>query len=492
MIKKIIFILVFFPLLAIGQTLDNYNLDYLTKIYADIEDDNLVYEKDAEMEMNKILTIVGNPKRFVVKSDTHVNNALATSYNGIRYILFNKTFIADITNSTQNYWSNTFILAHEVGHHLSQHLLETNNGNGIALETKRQQELEADEFAGFILSKLGASLEQTSETIAILTDDADDSFSDHPSKTKRLAAIEIGFNNAMSNDSSQYIRAKSELTFEDYFYSAVSKYKNQDFNGALKDYSSAIALKPNSFFYYNRGVVKSDLQDYRGAVSDYTDAIALNPKSYIFYNRGISKYKLNDYKGAILDYNKAISLNPNYGKAYYNRGLSKSILQDNQGAISDYTNAISLKSNLVDSYYNRGSVKDDLNDFSGAIADFTKAIEFNPTFSKAYVNRGNSKNTIKDYGGAIVDLTKAIALNPKSKIAYSNRGLAKFNSRNYQGAILDFTEAITIDPDDSDSYYYRGNAKMILNQKASGCSDFKKAAQLGNQEVNDLIVKYCK
>lgn len=36
MMKKIVLILVFFPLLVSGQTLVNYNIEYIKKIYVDI------------------------------------------------------------------------------------------------------------------------------------------------------------------------------------------------------------------------------------------------------------------------------------------------------------------------------------------------------------------------------------------------------------------------------------------------------------------------
>lgn len=490
--KKIILIIICIPFLSLGQTLDNYNVEYIKKIYLDIENNNFKNDSVADVELNKILSIVGNPNRFVVKSNDNVQNALATSYRGIRYILFNKEFISQITNRSNNYWANTFVLAHEVGHHLNRHFLVSNEKKIITLEIKRQQELEADEFAGFILSKLGANLSQTTEAINLLTDDEDDTASDHPTKTKRLKAIEIGFNNAISNNSSNYIQKKSELTYEDYFYNAVNKYKKKDFQGAINDYTNAIELNPNSYFYYNRACVKSDILDYKGAINDYTNAISLEPASFFYYNRGVVKYKINDFKGALLDYNKAIELNENYGIAFYNRGLSKYLLQDFHGAILDFTQAISLKINLADSYYNRGSVKDDLEDFKGAIADFSKTIEIAPEYSKAYINRGNSKNSISDFKGAIIDLTKGLLLNPKSKVGYGNRGIANYNLKKYSESIKDFDAAIAIEPNDSNSYLYRGSAKLVLKKPQEACLDWKIAKNLGDKNAIELIIKFCK
>ena len=52
-----------------------------------------------------------------------------------------------------------------------------------------------------------------------------------------------------------------------------------------------------------------DEQDYQGAIADYTKAIELNPNYADAYaNRGIAKYNLNDMKGCCSDFRKAISL----------------------------------------------------------------------------------------------------------------------------------------------------------------------------------------
>ena len=56
-------------------------------------------------------------------------------------------------------------------------------------------ELEADEFAGFVLAKLGATLTQATEAIALMASDEDDTYSSHPSKSKRITAIRKGYNN---------------------------------------------------------------------------------------------------------------------------------------------------------------------------------------------------------------------------------------------------------------------------------------------------------
>ena len=53
--------------------------------------------------------------------------------------------------------------------------------------------MEADEFAGFIVAKLGASYNQASELMNVISSENDDKYSTHPNKYKRLEAIKRGF-----------------------------------------------------------------------------------------------------------------------------------------------------------------------------------------------------------------------------------------------------------------------------------------------------------
>src|SRR5690606_36946785 len=55
-------------------------------------------------------------------------------------------------------------------------------------------ELEADEFSGFVLRKMGASLADAQAAMAVLSDERD-SYT-HPGRASRLAAINNGWKNA--------------------------------------------------------------------------------------------------------------------------------------------------------------------------------------------------------------------------------------------------------------------------------------------------------
>jgi len=496
--KKLILLLLLLPIISIGQTLDYGNSIDAAKLCVVVQDNSFSTNKDADTALNKILSVIGASKRFVVQPCGNIDNAVAVSYKGIRYILYDNAFMSEIANKT-NTWSNTSILAHEVGHHINGHsvdvlLLASDVVKPKSLGDKRLQELEADEFSGFILAKLGATLTQASEAISLLANDKDDSFSTHPSKSKRLNAIKIGFNNAMGNNPVKYEKTSTALTAEEYFYRGYEKVKLKDYYSAIEDYSKALELNPNyTDAFNNRGNAKFKLKDYYSAISDYSKAIELEPNySKVYRNRGDMKFILEDFYGAISDYNKAIELDPNNIKAYGNRGNLKFILEDFYGAISDYSKAIELDPNNSMNFYNRGNVKKNLNDSYGAISDYNKAIALDPTYSDAYFNRGQLKRNLKDSYGAISDYTKAIEFNPNYASAYYNRGFLKGPLKDYYGAISDFTKAIELNCNLKDeAYFNRGVSKYKLGNKNSACQDARKAQQLG-YDASLLINATCK
>ena len=458
---------------------------------------NFIDDKNAEVALDKILSVIGASKRFILQPCSDINNAVATSYKGLRYILYDKSFMSTIANNSTS-WSQLFILAHEVGHHINGHSIDILLTLADVVEpktiaTKRKQELESDEFAGFILGKLGATLEQTSKAINLLASNKDDTYSTHPNKSKRLNAIKIGFNKALGKEQVVYEKKSNLNTAEEYFYRAYEKSEKGDYNGAISDYTIAIEINPNfAQAYNNRGIRKANLNDYKGAISDFTKAIEINPNYADAYNnRGFIKADLKDFKGAISDYTKAIEINPNYAQAYSNRGNTKTNLKDYNGGISDYTKAIEINPNFAQAYYNRGISKKKLKDYNGAIDDFTKAIEINPKEADAYINRGSVKDDLKDYYGAISDYTKAIEINPKEADTYYNRGISKYYSKDDNGAISDYTKAIEINPNFASAYFNRGFSKYYSKDSYGACIDAKKAQDLG-YDATELINIVCK
>ena len=405
--KKLILILLFIPLVSFGQDYGN-DSDAL-KLCTAIQTNSFISDSNADNSLDRILSVIGASKRFVLQPCDNINNAVATSYKGIRYILYDKDFM-DSLDSGDN-WSNLFILAHEVGHHINGHsvdlILQANEVvEPKTLANKRQQELEADEFAGFILAKLGATLEQASAGIKLISSEKDDTYDSHPSKSKRLTAINKGYGKALEKN-----------TINKGYDKALEK------NTVNKGYDNP--LEKNTVVYEVNA--KQAAQEY-------------------FYS-GYNKQILKDHYGAIADFTKAIELDSNDAMSYYNRGLSKDNLEDYNGAIADYSKTIELNPVFSDAYFNRGLIKVNLEDYKASISDFTKVIEFSPNDAWAYINRAAAKNELKDFNGGLEDSRKVLELKKMNFIAgsendkviaaaYLNAGIAQQGLNNMISACM--------------------------------------------------------
>ncbi len=140
--------------------------------------------------LQEIIEVTGLQTDIELK-EADVLNIEASISHRKRYISYNPSYIASLNRITKNKWSVMALLAHEVGHHLNGHTIRK-GGSTPGLE------LEADEFAGFILQKLGATLQQSQHVMHYIAK-AKESRT-HPGKNSRLQAIEKGWNKAAASE----------------------------------------------------------------------------------------------------------------------------------------------------------------------------------------------------------------------------------------------------------------------------------------------------
>ena len=153
-------------------------------------DTSMMKFSDIQEMLQEIIEITGLQTDIELK-EADVLNIEASISHRKRYISYNPAYIASLNRVTKNKWSVMALLAHEVGHHLNGHTIRK-GGSTPALE------LEADEFAGFILQKLGATLQQSQHVMHYIAK-AKESRT-HPGKNSRLQAIEKGWNKAAASE----------------------------------------------------------------------------------------------------------------------------------------------------------------------------------------------------------------------------------------------------------------------------------------------------
>ena len=138
---------------------------------------------EAEQVIENILDHSGLRQNFKIHA-AGVPNAAAVVRHGKRYILYNQSFMRDMRSETGSKWAAISIMAHEIGHHLNGHTLDSEG-------SRPSKELEADEYSGAMVQKLDGSLDDA--LVAIETIGSDYGSRTHPAKRDRLAAIANGF-----------------------------------------------------------------------------------------------------------------------------------------------------------------------------------------------------------------------------------------------------------------------------------------------------------
>ena len=171
--------------------------------------------------------------------------------------------------------------------------------------TRRIQELESDEFAGFVLERLGASLSDALSGVQSLSD-KDDSYSTHPRRSRRIAAIKKGFKESGGYVNSSNLNISKGKTVD-------SKYSNSRYSGVeyrvLNDYytdgiyTGYVSIKSQIPFGYgewrgeNGSVYEGEVVDGEwNGYGKYTQADGAVYEGYFvnFYKTGAGVYTLTN------------------------------------------------------------------------------------------------------------------------------------------------------------------------------------------------------
>ena len=166
-----------------------------------------------------------------------------------------------------------------------------------------------------------------------------------------------------------------------WFARGLDFYLVQDFNSAIADYSSAIAIDGSLWAaYLNRAVARGkqaimEAEETDNFVNDdasfFTRDVRRNENQQTFK----AAQQISSWQQCLADLEKVIDLAPDLSYGYYNRANVYMRLNDYQAAVADYSEAIRLNPSLAEAYYNRGLALVYTGQNSQGIADLSKAGE---------------------------------------------------------------------------------------------------------------------
>lgn len=149
--------------------------------------------------VDKILNTVGLSRNFSVVQTTEEPSVTSVVVDGKPLLRVNPEFLAEVSGKEDD-WARILILSHEVAHHLLGHLTTGRSSSLVS-------ELEADEFACFVLGKCGAPVEALSSIAERLF--VEEETRVYPARSARLAALQAGWSRA--NGSAADIYPKKEF-----------------------------------------------------------------------------------------------------------------------------------------------------------------------------------------------------------------------------------------------------------------------------------------
>jgi TPR repeat protein len=238
-------------------------------------------EQDVEGLIANILSMQGLNNRFVVLACTSVENCIATiDKNNRPIILYNPNFLksvkklgfkeADIPSILEKDWSTLTILAHEIGHHLNNHIT-----NPLPGATHIQLELEADKTAGFLIYLMGGTLEKAKMAFQGISETGGYT---HPKRQDRIAALTNGYDDA-KNKFPKIIKtivtnpgsSKSEIEQE--IQRAINLYDNKSYTEAF------VLLKKNDDNPQTWNYLGKSYELGFGVTQDFSEAVRWYRKS---------------------------------------------------------------------------------------------------------------------------------------------------------------------------------------------------------------------
>ena len=188
----ILFLLLLLPSDAPAQLMRDHEAQGLRSFHGPASRIRRSFQSDTEARtvFKHILAVAGlagMEDRMSIRASAETDNAEAfierTPDKEERLIFYNAVFMQEIAKKTKDYWSMIAIVAHEVGHHIRLHTMIPGRDHEF--------ELEADYQAGFILRRMGATLEQAQAAFRTIGPEA--ATVSHPGRAQRVQAATLGW-----------------------------------------------------------------------------------------------------------------------------------------------------------------------------------------------------------------------------------------------------------------------------------------------------------
>ena len=296
------------------------------------------------------------------------------------------------------------------------------------------------------------------------------------------------------------------------YYAAKGKDDQAWYDKAVADFNQALKVaQKKDDVYYNIGKLMYAYQlskpektykdwTYDTALQNVRQAIAIDPLPIYIQMEGDILFAQQDYAGALAAYEKVNASNIASPATFFSAAKTKELAKgDPKEVVALMDSCIArcpqpITADFAPYLLERAQMNMNAGQPRNAMLDYDAyhtAVkgEVNDVF---YYYREQAALKARQFQRALDDIVKAIEMNPTDLTYQAEHAVVNLRVGRYEEAIQILDNILKADPKYAEAYRLLGLCQIQLKKTDEACGNFKKAKELGDPNVDELITKYCK
>ena len=296
------------------------------------------------------------------------------------------------------------------------------------------------------------------------------------------------------------------------YYAAKGKDDQTWYDKAVADFNQALKVaQKKDDVYYNIGKLMYAYQlskpektykdwTYDTALQNVRQAIAIDPLPIYIQMEGDILFAQQDYAGALAAYEKVNASNIASPATFFSAAKTKELAKgDPKEVVALMDSCIArcpqpITADFAPYLLERAQMNMNAGQPRNAMLDYDAyhtAVkgEVNDVF---YYYREQAALKARQFQRALDDIVKAIEMNPTDLTYQAEHAVVNLRVGRYEEAIQILDNILKADPKYAEAYRLLGLCQIQLKKTDEACGNFKKAKDLGDPNVDELITKYCK
>lgn len=296
------------------------------------------------------------------------------------------------------------------------------------------------------------------------------------------------------------------------YYVAKGKDDQSWYDKAVADFNQALKVAPKKDdVYYNIGKLMYAYQlskpektykdwTYDTALQNVRQAIAIDPLPVYIQMEGDILFAQQDYASALAAYEKVNASNIASPATFFSAAKTKELMKgDPKEVVALMDSCIArcpqpITADFAPFLLERAQMNMNAGQPRNAMLDYDAyhtAVkgEVNDVF---YYYREQAALKARQFQRALDDIVKAVEMNPTDLTYQAEHAVVNLRVGRYEEAIQILNNLLKADPKYAEAYRLLGLCQIQLKKTDEACGNFKKAKDLGDPNVDELITKYCK